>query len=376
MSKAVKHKKSYVSVSKTRETPKDVENRGNFTKARIKGERPPKKPREPTSEEVHANNVAQFEAVRDLFDLRNWVPRFQKDLEEMNKGKKGRPFQFGDLMVKWISEVMSLLSLDFRKAAGLTAGIFAYAGLESPSYSRLYERFVMAMGAEFLIAPVTDARILFRYVMAHPGSRVRRLAIDSTGLNLSNCTMWREHKWGVGPANRGWLKMHSITDIDTNELVAVIVTTDDTGDCGMLPYLTGMLVKGDVKFDVLYGDGAYGTVENFNNVCEELGCRFVTSFKSNTRPKDLGCASRGKAARLWCSLPYKEWVKETGYGVRWKVESAFSDFKRIISEHVKARKDWRFAHEIVSKIIAFNYLKGRRADILGVTGNGIVVSYL
>ncbi len=56
MSKAVKHKKPYASVSKTRETPKDVENRGNFTKSPVKGERPPKKSREPTPEEVHADN--------------------------------------------------------------------------------------------------------------------------------------------------------------------------------------------------------------------------------------------------------------------------------------------------------------------------------
>lgn len=116
----------------------------------------------------------------------------------------------------------------------------------------------------------------------------------------------------------------------------------------------------------MYADAAYSSVENFRIVCEGRGCRFITSFKSNTRRKNLGSEARGEAARLWAGLPYDEWVEVTGYDRRWRVEGTFSDLKRMSSEFVRATRD-------NGMVRMFNHHKRIRADMLGTTGNGVVV---
>ena len=149
-----------------------------------------------------------------------------------------------------------------------------------------------------LAAPVTDSRILCRFYLEDSIKRVRRLAIDSTGLTLSNIIIWRKTKWGVGPKYRGWLKVHALVDMDTNEIIAFVLTKDDVRDEGMLEYLLELADMGGVKYEEVYADAAYSSVENFKIICVDHGCKFITSFKSNTHDKNLGSKDRGEAARL------------------------------------------------------------------------------
>lgn len=125
---------------------------------------------------------------------------------------------------------------------------------------------------------------------------------------------------------------------------------------------------------ILYADGAYGSDENWQIILREYKCRFVTSFKVSTSPTNNGYLARGEVARLWCGLPYDEWVKATRYGMRWKVEVVFSDMKRILTEIFRSKTDT--GHVVVSyaKVACFNMHKTVRAQILGVTENGVKVS--
>ena len=171
-----------------------------------------KPPRPPTREEVKANNKAAFETAMCLFD------------------KVGAPFKFTDSMIHWISLIMSYFDLDFRKAAGLAAGFLKIHGYPFPDYSTLKKRSDILAAAGVLGAPPEDARVIARYVRVDVSDRIRRCAIDSTGLNLSKTTLWRMTKWKVGPKYRGWLKLHCLVDIDTNEIVAWVLTEEKFGD--------------------------------------------------------------------------------------------------------------------------------------------------
>lgn len=71
--------------------------------------------------------------------------------------------------------------------------------------------------------------------------------------------------------------MHALTDLDTNEIVAFVLTRDDTGDEDMLEYLLEMADRGGVRYSAVYADGAYSSVENFKLVCKDRGCDFITS---------------------------------------------------------------------------------------------------
>ena len=63
-------------------------------------------PRRLTPEEVRGNNSAAVAYATALFSLMDWVPLFEHDLEEMNRGKVGRPYDFSDALIIWIMKVM------------------------------------------------------------------------------------------------------------------------------------------------------------------------------------------------------------------------------------------------------------------------------
>ena len=196
-----------------------------------------KPPRPPTREEVKANNKAAFETAMCLFDL-SWIEGFEEELTTMNQGKVGAPFKFTDTMIFWISLIMSYLDLDFRKAAGLAAGFLKSHGYPFPDYSTLKKRSDILAATGVLGAPPEDARVIARFVGVDVADRIRRCAIDSTGLNLSKTTLWRMTKWKVGPKYRGWLKLHCLVDIDTNEIIAWVLTEEKFGDTVAFPLLT------------------------------------------------------------------------------------------------------------------------------------------
>ena len=107
----------------------------------------------------------------------------------------------------------------------MCGSLLSLLGVEAPSYSRLQER-----GTR--IAEGTAARegVLSLKVCPNQCGRVRRVGIDSSGLNLSATSLWRRRKWETGPKNRGWLKIHVLCDVDTGEVIAYALTDDSVGD--------------------------------------------------------------------------------------------------------------------------------------------------
>lgn len=90
-----------------------------------------------------------------------------------------------------------------------------------------------------------------------------RAAIDSTGLNLSKTTMWRENKWGTRPKRRGRLKLHSLVDIDTGKILAYVLTDDKVGDNSAFGCLVGLAVSGGCSLKVIFADAAYEDRKNW-----------------------------------------------------------------------------------------------------------------
>jgi hypothetical protein len=360
---------------KRRRTPYDLRITGTFAD---RPERPPKKARPPTASEIRANNHAKKDLAEACGRIGDWAPVFREDLEEMNKRKVGVPFRFSDSMIWWILCVMTAVNTDFRFISGFLAGIFPSFGLESPSYSRLNERCNELTGRMLGKVEGTaghyEDRVLAVHACGNVTGRVRRAGIDSSGINLSNTNLWRMRKWKTSPKYKGWMVLHALSDVDTGEILAYAVTNETVGDSPLLKVLVEAAKGRGHVFDTLYADAAYSSNENWVFLSRENNIRFVTSFKSNTRPKNNGCGARGDAARLWCSLPYDEWVKESGYGVRWKCECVFSDFKRIFPETVTASSEKGIIRQLFSRIEVFNRYKSVRAKIMGVTGNGVAVA--
>ncbi len=333
-----------------------------------------------TPEESRANNHAMQSLGAVCMDqMLNWKGIMESDLEEKNKGKVGRPFRFSDVMIIAIMSLLASTNGTFRYIAGFARSYFESIGLKSPSPSRLLERANILLEEWFTepdpeIRRLYGDRILAVRADPHVSERVRRCGIDSTGISMSCINRWRRKKWGTGAEDRGWLKLHVLCDTDSGEVLAYAITDETVGDSRLLKVLVKAALSKGHLIDTVYADNAYCSTENWAFVCQESGMGFVTSFRVNTNPRSRGCLARGEAARLWCSLPYDEWKDVSGYGTRWKCECIFSDFKRIFPENVTAASTAGIIRQLAWRLEIFGEYKRIRANMMGVTGNGVVIS--
>jgi len=344
-----------------RKTPRDIENERLGVYVETKHKSPPRKP---TKAEQHANNISLVKYTAKMVrSLKQLKPVFEKELAQMNKGKVGRPYQFSNSEIMWIMGVMTTLSITFRVTAGFVGAILELADIEPPSYSRLFER-AKQLNDE-LIGNIKNSNGVFIVVGCdNVIDDEREVGLDSSGINLSDTTLWRSKKWGTKPVDRGWLKLHALSDVNTNEIIAYAITTESVGDAPLLKTLLQEAMSKGHKISTVYADGAYSSVENFQFVCKENKMKFITSFRSNTQPKNIGSSDRGEAARLWCELPYDEWVVLTGYGKRWKCEVVFSDFKRLFPKTVTAHSIDGAIRQVFNRIGIFNEYKALRSKII------------
>lgn len=369
------NRRSLKKKSEGRQTPRDIEVRGTLLEL-------PKKPRkavrERTSQEMRADDTAPVAWGRSLADLPKWKPMFEADLFDMNRGKVGRPYEFSDSMIYWIMVLLAATGCSYRFISGFLGRILELFGLKAPSRTRLLERSI-ELSAELMKKNLDDAPSEFGegflavHVCSNILGRVRRVGIDSSGLNLSSVLGWRRKKWKDGPKDKGWLKLHALCDVDSGEIIAYAITRESVGDAPVLKILVEMAAASGHKMGRIYADGAYSSDANWIYLSRDNDYEFITSFKSNTTPTCNGCTARGKAATLWCNTQYSEWVEITGYGTRWKSECVFSDSKRIFGETISARTDAGAVAEIFRRLEAFNAYKGERANILQITGNGIML---
>ena len=355
-------------------TPKDLRVKGTFAEKGI--EKAP--PRPITKSEQHANNFSMVDEAKVIGSLLKWKNLYISELEEMNRNKVGRPYEYSDSLITAILSMMAFLNISFRAVSGLVSPLLEVIGLNAPSPSRLLERMNGLMEGKILPIDESIRKIYGEHVLAlcvsnNVVDRIRRGGMDASGLSMSSVNTWRIKKWGTGPKDRGWLKIHVLCDIDSGEILAYAITDDSVGDGPMMKMLVNAAIKRGHRVDVIYADNGYCSNENWTFV-HGLGKRFITSFKCNTKARSNGCLARGRAARLWCNLQYDEWVKATGYGMRWKVECVFSDLKRIFPENVTATSDAGILRQVISRVEIFNQYKAIRANKVGTTGNGIKIS--
>ena len=336
-----------------------------------RGKRKKNRVRKTEFRETKANNEVSVRTNSRIFNIKTWIHVIEDELREMNSGKRGRPYAYCMSMILWFAYVVGYnRDTTFRKAAGIAEGLLGSHGIEAPHYTTVFRRLRSLRAA---VSDRKDGRIMSSYVRPKTGSRKHRIAVDSTGLNLSKTTLWRENKWGTGPKRRGWLKLHAAIDIDSGEILAYVLTDDRIGDNTVFISLIEMILDEGYDVNIVFADNAYEAIDNWKFL-HERKIKFVVKFRSNTIGVSRGCMARGESAQLWIREGEDRWKKLMGYGMRWKAECAFSDFKRLVAETVSATGILGMAVEVFIKVIAYNLHKRIRADIIGITGNNIDVA--
>jgi len=273
----------------------------------------------------------------------DFIEQWDVLLARMNAGKHGRPFQYPEPFIAWMTCIHVFLQMPYRQMEGFVRKLASFIPfLRAADYTTLFRR-IQRLDLSLRVAPELLAEDVI-------------IAVDSTGIKVTNRGEWLREKWKV---RRGWIKVHAMIDVETNQVLGLEVTDESVQDDQMFVLLLDQVQQhcGEERpvFRVL-ADGAYDRNELFNalekrNILAGIKTRADAATYSTGSPYRAECVrdrNRWGGYRLWA------WI--TTYGMRWKAEGAFSSIKRIFGEGVRATSREGMFREIRMKVNAYNVL--------------------
>jgi hypothetical protein len=160
--------------------------------------------------------------------------------------------------------------------------------------------------------------------------------IDSTGLKVYGAGEWNRDKHGVR-GRRTWRKLHLAVDAATNTIVAATLTTSSEGDAGQVGPL---LEQTTGSIDTVMADGAYDSGPTYQTVAgRDPAARVVIPPRSTAVPGSAAeLTQRDRHIQSLAEKGRLDWQRETDYGKRSMAETAMARYKRILGDHLHARK--------------------------------------
>jgi hypothetical protein len=297
-----------------------------------------KKPRKKINwSEYNESLVKRGEMLFDSGFLQNW----RAELKKMNKGKEGPHYRYPNSLISLLAIVHAYL-LPYRQLEGFLRMMSIHIKKLKevvPDFTTIWWR-VERMKIHL------DPNI-------NPEKNDIVIAVDSTGIKVTNRGEWILDKWkNKKRMRKGFIKIHVAVDIKTKKIVSMSVTKEDVYDGKMLKELVDDVSKKHSIKKVL-ADGSYDSKDNFRylgrlNIVPVIKVRKNSSVKNNTI-----CIPR-KLSVIQQLDDIKRWKKRHGYGMRWMAESAFSSMKRTFGEHVSSAKWNNIVNELMLKASIYN----------------------
>ena len=277
-------------------------------------------------------------------------------LAAINKGKEGRPFLYSDDLIMAISFFRFYFCPKLRQTEALVRRMYG----DSPDHTTIDRRL---------------STIKPKWAVINRKRSGRLLAIDASGISVSDRGGYRDAKYGSKPK---FYKLHAMIDVEDMELVDFRLTSEHVADNRkFLPIARESLARGDT----LYADGAYDAKDNFDYLGKngiKAGIKIRKNFSINYR----GSSARWKAVieqfgiktrRLKGRMHFlpadgivldedriryhqDKWKKKVGYGRRWLVEAFFSVFKRVYGNYASSRSWRKVKNEMTLKLLLYNAL--------------------
>jgi hypothetical protein len=275
--------------------------------------------------------VKRGELLISLDFLESW----DDELKEMNKEKRGRKYEFPDKFILFMAFV-HVLFLPYRQMEGFLRKLSEYIPqVKTADHTTLHKRI---QKIEPFLPEVKEGKDLV-------------IALDSTGVKVSNRGEWMREKWKV---RRGWIKVHIVVDVDTHELVALEVTDERTGDSKeLIPLVKEAEKRG--KVNKILGDGAYDSKDNFNYLAMN-GITSAIKVRENSSTLSRGSPYRAKCVRERKELGYEAWRDKYRYGERQDAEGYISGVKRIFGEEIRATSTRGAMQEAAMKFMFYDMI--------------------
>ena len=268
--------------------------------------------------------------------INNW----DTELKEMNKDKVGEPFSYPDTFLLLLGYAKVYFHLPYRQTEGIAQGHAKGKVPSIPHYTTINRRINKL---DIKIKDNTSKEFEDDYFI---------IAIDSTGIKVTNRGQWIRDKWGI---RKGYLKIHIAVDIKSKKILSMKEVTDEhIYDSKMLPELIQSIIKSNsATASKLFADGAYDSNEIFrcladNGIlpCIKLRKNAKVRWKKGNTLRNLSVISQKK--------DLQRWKDSVSYGQRWIAETVFSCIKRRFGEYVYSVKLKHTIQEMMLKASLYN----------------------
>ena len=145
----------------------------------------------------------------------------------MNKGKERATYRYPNSLILLLATALHVyLLLPYRQLKGFLKVMSAHIQelREVPDYTIMWWR-VVRVKVQELNSEVNPQKV----------EDVITIAVDSTGIKVTNRGEWIRDKW---KKRRGFIKIHVAVNIKTKKIVSMDVTKEDVFDGKMLKPLT------------------------------------------------------------------------------------------------------------------------------------------
>ena len=189
--------------------------------------------------EYNEELIRRGEVLLDLEFLKTW----DRELEEMNEGKIGHPYDYPDSYINFLSVIYYIFGIPYRQLEGFTRALSKYCDLKPIDYSTIQER---------------STKLKLNINIVNTDDMI--ISVDASGIKVSNRGEWIREKW---KRRRGYLKIHFAVDVKTKNIVSFEVTDESVRDNKKLKDL---VEKADERGNVnkVLADGAYDSKEIFD----------------------------------------------------------------------------------------------------------------
>lgn len=269
----------------------------------------------------------------------DFIEDWENELEKLNRHKIGRPFEYPHSFIYFSAIIHEIFYLPYRQLEGFFRKLSGYiVGLQAADYTTLFKRI---------------ARIEMKIENKDLSEDII-LALDSSGLKVTNRGDWIRKKWKV---YRGWIKVHIGVDVKSKKLLAIDITDESVSDNRRFKTVLEQAEMNANNSNItrVLADGAYDTRDDFN-LLEEKQIEAGIKTRKNANTKGRGSLYRGKCVWELRKIGYDAWKEKYQYGQRWASECYLSAFKRIFGESINAKSRKGVFKEVIRKFCIYNIL--------------------
>jgi hypothetical protein len=261
----------------------------------------------------HAQLLKQYEIYLDL----DWVGSWDEELVQMNKGKRGKPFEYPNSMIGFQSLFVEKFST--RGAESITRKLEDFGLVPKCNDHATIHRRVLKLDLKFKTP---------QGVEIHEGT-------DGSGFKMTNSGEYFQHTYSK--KSRKFARV--VITATKDDILAVEVYINEKGhsEQKVAQQHIKQIVEEGGSIVKSYDDGAFD-VKEFFNFLEQYGIDSAIRIRSNASTKARGSMRRKKEVLKFKELGYKKWAKQKEYGMRWPMtEGHFSGVNRGYGDCAQAR---------------------------------------